>query len=256
MALSRNQNITWDIIQANLDKPWCFVSILCSNPSTPLGVVIANLHKLPKNEGRDLCLLHDIPWYSIQAHLDKPWNWELISKSKNITWKIVQTNPSLPWDWKALSSNPNITWEIIRDNLDKDWDWEEISYRPIITWAVIQAHPNMPFDWRYLSENPNITWEIVQANPCYPWDWSTLSSHKNITLEIVLANLDMPWRLRGLSNNRNIFKNVLPDSQIEYLARRFKASRIIQRAFRLAIVNPKYKICRSRLHREFQGLDK
>jgi len=55
---------------------------------------------------------------------------------------------------------------------------------------------------------------------------------------------------------RASYNDVLPDSEIEYLVRRFRAARIIQRVFRLAIVNPEYKICRSRLHREFQGLDK
>jgi len=59
-----------------------------------------------------------------------------------------------------------------------------------------------------------------------------------------------------LSRNSNIVPYAMSCHDIEYLARRFRAARIIQRAFRLAIVNPEYNMCRNRLIREFECLNK
>ena len=79
-CLSRNVNITWDIVQQNPDKPWHW-SILSRNPN--------------------------ITWDIIKQHLDKPWNWEHLSQNPNITWNMVQQNPDKAWNWSALCCNRN-----------------------------------------------------------------------------------------------------------------------------------------------------
>ncbi len=64
-VLSRHQNITWEIVQANPDKPWdyCFLS---SNPN--------------------------ITWEIIQANPDKKWNYTILLQNPNITPKIIMNN--------------------------------------------------------------------------------------------------------------------------------------------------------------------
>jgi hypothetical protein len=52
--LSRNPNITWDIIQANLDKPWNF-EWLSKNPN--------------------------ITWEIVQANPDKHWSYSMLSQN-------------------------------------------------------------------------------------------------------------------------------------------------------------------------------
>ena len=76
--LSQNPNITWDIIQNNLDKhlDWNWLS---QNPN--------------------------ITWEIIQNNLDKPWNWNGISENPNITWDIIKNNLDKPWDWDYISQN-------------------------------------------------------------------------------------------------------------------------------------------------------
>ena len=61
-CLSRYSNVTWDIVQANPDKPWNWWG-LSLNPS--------------------------ITWDIVQANPDKPWIWWGLSENPNITWDIV-----------------------------------------------------------------------------------------------------------------------------------------------------------------------
>ena len=90
-TLSYNENITMEIIEANLDKPWDY-HWLSFNPN--------------------------ITWDFIEANLDKPWNWDILSRNENITMDIVSKNMDKPWSWNWLSYNPNITWDFIEANLD------------------------------------------------------------------------------------------------------------------------------------------
>ena len=95
-----NPNITWEIIQANLDKPWDW-NWISDNPN--------------------------ITWEIIQQNPDKPWDWSMISQNPNITWEIIQQNPDKSWNWDWMACNPNITWEFIQANPDKPWDGYGIS---------------------------------------------------------------------------------------------------------------------------------
>ena len=78
-CLSLNPNITWEIVQANSDKPWDYTS-LSKNPN--------------------------ITWEIVQVNRDKPWSYHFLSSNPNITWEIVQANPDVRWTYSALARNP------------------------------------------------------------------------------------------------------------------------------------------------------
>ena len=63
----------------------------------------------------------------IQTHLDKHWDWKLLSSNPNITMDIVEANPNKPWNWQWLSENPNITWDIVLIYHDIPWNWDAFS---------------------------------------------------------------------------------------------------------------------------------
>ena len=54
-----------------------------------------------------------VTWIIVQENLNKPWNYEELSKNNNITWEIVQENLDKPWNYKELSKNQNIETKII-----------------------------------------------------------------------------------------------------------------------------------------------
>ena len=84
--LSKNSNITWEIVQANPDKNWDY----------------DNLGKNP-----------NITWEIVQANPDKPWDYNFLSQNPNITWNVIKSNPDKPWNYNVLSSN-NMTF--VRNN--------------------------------------------------------------------------------------------------------------------------------------------
>jgi len=102
-----------------LDKPWDWY-YLSKNLNLTLEIVKANSDKL---NWRWLSYNLTTTWDIVKANLDKPWNWSWLSKNPNITWEIVEANPDKPWNWGWLSMNPNITFKIIESNIDKPWYW-------------------------------------------------------------------------------------------------------------------------------------
>ena len=99
--LSKNPNITWEIVQQHPDKPWNW-SALSRNPRVTT-------------------------WEFVQKNPDNPWDWYELSSNPNITWEIIQQHPDKPWNWYYLSCNPNITWEFVQQNPDKPWNWHNLS---------------------------------------------------------------------------------------------------------------------------------
>ena len=136
-GISRNPNITWDIIKENPEKPWnwCYLS-------------------------RHPNITFDI----IKEYPEKPWDWFGLSCNPNITWDIIQENLDRLWSWSELSSNPNITWDIIQENLDKPWNWIAISCNPNIL--------KLPDDFKikYINEYIAINkikraWRLCNSDP-------------------------------------------------------------------------------------------
>ncbi len=99
-SLSSNENITWDIVKENIERPW---------------------------DWRCLTMNKNITWEIIKENIDLPWNWYELSRNENITWEIVKTNIDKPWDWYGLSSNKIITWDIVKENINLPWNWLALS---------------------------------------------------------------------------------------------------------------------------------
>lgn len=156
--LSRNSNITWDLVCAYPDKPWNYSG---------------------------LSLNSNITWDIVVAHPERPWDFAQLSANPNVTWDIIQAHPHIPWDDDQLSSNPNITWEIVQAYPERKWNYRRLSSHPNITWSIVQAYPDKGWDYRELSMNPNITWDIVDAHSDKAWDYFAVSTSCDITPAIM-----------------------------------------------------------------------
>lgn len=125
-----NRNVTWDIIQDNLDKPWDWEYILIRpDISWDKIEVIMNDERIEF----DFKWIWENPnakWDEISEHcsyLNDPEVCSHISMNSNVTWDIIMDNPHVNWSWPDISKNSNLTWKIIHDNPDKSWDWKCIS---------------------------------------------------------------------------------------------------------------------------------
>ncbi len=132
--ISKNPNITWDIIQANLDKPWDW-SIISQSPNITWDIIKANLGKQIK------------------------WVYSRVILNPNITIDILLNEFSTyrGWDWSFFDyygTNPNIT-KLYK--IDKNIYTEYCSGNPNITWEFIQKFPQSYFNTYELSMNSSVT---------------------------------------------------------------------------------------------------
>ena len=77
-GISRNPNITMEIIEKHPEKPWDWNGI-SRNPN--------------------------ITMEFIERYPEKPWSWYWISKNPNITMEFIEKHPEKPWAWFWISCN-------------------------------------------------------------------------------------------------------------------------------------------------------
>lgn len=76
--------------------------------------------------------------------------------------QTIVDNPRLPWDWQSISRRKDVTWELVQKNLDLPWNWRALSQNNTITWEIVQANPNISWCRNTLASNPNITYNHVR----------------------------------------------------------------------------------------------
>jgi hypothetical protein len=193
-VISKHREITLNIIDQNLDKPWNWYHI-SQHPN--------------------------IKWSDIKNNINKnEYNWDYngLSERKDLDLKYVTNNINKPWNWCSLSFN-NINWDFVSKNLNKPWNWFYISQHPNIKWSDIKNNldnPGCKWKWKYISNNPNINCKIINANLDKPWNWQVLSyNFKNITEEFLIKNLDKPWDFSQLVKHPNIsYKTIINSDRL------------------------------------------
>ncbi len=116
--ISLNENITWEIVSKNINKPWNFKNL-----------------SLNKNINIDI----------INSNPQLDWSIKNLSLNENINITDIENNPTLDWCYQRLSSNPNITFDYVLNNLDKDWNFYFLSANPNINYDIILKYKE--FDW-------------------------------------------------------------------------------------------------------------
>lgn len=223
--LSCNQNINVDILKNNLDKPWNWENLSQS-------INFENNEKfqqfLDLNKNNDWEIISDNQSLTvdiIQNNLDKPWEWAslaLLSFSKNNNEEVLQLFQNIKDEiaWENVCSTGRVSWEYIYANLDKSWIKNNAFYANNLTWDIIKN--NQRLDWGfhdsfisdpiYISYNDNLSWEIINENLQCSWDWDYLSCNQNITWDIIKNNLDKPWNWNGLSCNKSITWGIIKNN--------------------------------------------
>lgn len=241
-VLSKQENITWQIVKDHPELPWDWTS-LSINPNITLEIVISNP--------------------------DIPWSWVHFTQNKSITWDIIQDNPCSPWSWKHVNYNPNVTSSIVESNPDAlYWDWYYWSRSA--SWSLIQKLHYKNWDWNIICKRRDIDWSVVIDLSDKPWNWNELI--KNISRydadfnwRTVIDNVyflmekgvdlsllhSLPWQVVKnnprekwdwciISRNPNMLKLTLYEAK-------YLACLRIQRQWRKCISDPSYTLCKRRL---------
>lgn len=142
----------------------------------------------------------------IKKHIEKNWNWQLVSKHQELDNKFVVTYKEKQWDWSIIIHRPFFvpTLEILNYLIDNhvEIDWKSVSINPSLQLETIEAYENS-IDWKSLiSNNGNlfsIIHDVVSFAKKYSshifWDDFNRRIGTNTTNELVCAFVNnVDWR--------------------------------------------------------------
>lgn len=255
--VSKNPNITLDFVRSNPDKPWHWKSLSC--------------HK-------------NISMEEIIASKDEfPWNWEYVSLNPNLQLEHIIKHSTLPWYWANLLKHQNITLADIKKHDDLPWGLShahhtllyQLNFNPNITLEDMTGHPKVDWQANFMVEKTqfNIHWVLRFPRTVY-WYAHRASQHKNITWDDIKRHANLPWEWKYVSKNPNIMIDTIYHSKDNYKwnwreicqrpdflepankeeLRMFKAAKTICDQVFESMTNPSYKMCRSRINKDFVSL--
>ena len=225
-GLSKNLNLTEEIILKYPNKPWDIIYLIENNKITDFKA----LSKFKK-----------INQYIIDEYPDKPWDWEWLIENTDINVKryipfnLIEKYKN-KWGYWDLSKNLNLTEEFILKYPYQNWDIEYLIDNNKITDFnilskfkninnnIINNYPNNLWDWEWLIENTAIIIEkYIPLNLIKKYNYKlcywNLSKNLNITEEFILKYPYQQWDIDYLIENNKItdfnslskFKNINKD---------------------------------------------
>lgn len=103
-ALSRNTNITNELVIDFPDKPWDLSYFIASKSS-------------------------EFKYPLVKALPDKNWDWNFMSSCDDLDTELVVKFHFKPWNWKLLSSNSAVTVDTWFATLREPWNYKKICER-------------------------------------------------------------------------------------------------------------------------------
>lgn len=155
--------------------------------------------------------------------LQKDWDWEYVSS--NATWISFEKQKDYflkkfikKISFKALSNREDIGLTekiVIKYEQKYEWDWEGLANNPQLCFSFdfINSHNDKPWNWALLSEREDLTHQIVEDNLDKPWNWALLTRQEwfvpsQKVMDIAVHHMDEEsWQ--KLSNNDNITTEII-----------------------------------------------
>ena len=106
-----------------------------------------------------------------------------MSNKQFLTLEFIESHINKIWNFLILSNNPVITIEFVKKYKYKSWCWRRLSMRlPMIH---IVNNINEHWDWEWVSDNPDLTEELVKKYNTKKWCFDALSKHEAISQTFV-----------------------------------------------------------------------
>ena len=287
--LSDHDDLTIETIEKFQDKDWDWTSIM-HHPNFS----IKWLKRLPNApwEWNHMHASDKFRMYWIQVFVDKPWNQRAISCRATI--EDLRNFPTFPWVWSDVTCYSNISCVEMIANNDLPWDFFNLGFTDIlddeirflrffqpkfgflnwadfsntVKWEVFRKNLDLP--WVYY----RIQWDhtfvesdlnIIRTIGVDKWNWESLS--RNVPLRFIKRNIDLPWIGSFVSQNPTLAYHHLsklnlewdyshaPTEHFTFLILDWHSANVIKWAWKKAISNPEYKMCRDRLLKESKELE-
>ncbi len=251
VEMTHHPDLTLEVLKAKPDIGWGFHN-MATHPNFTFEWVIE--FPLRFWDWNKLSELVDVDTLARNPNLF--WNWRILTERMSHT--DILKYPTLQWDFNTLYF-PEITDEHIPffnefQDLIPDWKWYRLA--TCVRWSTFKKTLYLP--WMWFIGDVNIKTEeflpedIELIRMCeILCNWIKLTTIVHI--DIIHANQDLPWNRDYLQWNRTTWNT--PSESAELCVLRWISANRIKRAWRRAISDPNYQMCRHRLRREFKELD-
>ncbi len=128
--------------------------------------------------------------YDVIDNLEKPWDWDELSRNRGISFRDINHYKTFSWNWRYVSRNENVTMKDVLDNPSYAWDFSALSGNPGIKFQDILDHPEFDWSWDDVSENINITTQNVLNHPDFKWNMDLLSTNPAIDMKLIESRMD------------------------------------------------------------------
>ena len=249
--MTHHKDLTLEVLMAKPDMGWGFHN-MSSHPNFSFDWVVE--FPLRFWDWNKLSCMVDIE--TLAKHSGLFWNWRMLTERMSHTDMLKY--PSLPWDFNTLYI-PDIHDEHIQffeefKDFIPDWKWHRLA--KCVRWSTFKKTIHFPWMWfigdlnikteEFLPEDV----EIIRACEIL-CNWIKLTTIVHI--DIINANSDLPWNRDYIRWNQTTWNTKV--EPIEKCVLDWVSANKIKRAWRRAISDPSFEMCRRRLFREFKELD-
>ena len=108
--------------------------------------------------------------------------------------EYIKNRPEKPWEYNYMCASPNVTWELIQAYPEFFIDYNFMCENPNITFDIMQTFPFPLTQVLYMniSRNPNVSLETVNQFPEKPWYYPHLAMNSNFHFYEMLN--DSNWK--------------------------------------------------------------
>lgn len=107
------------------------------------------------------------------------WDWHALTNNNfvNYSLKFIKEHIEKPWNWELLSNHPELNNEFVKEYKDKKWNWAIVTARDFFEPSIdiLQYIINLgkAIDWKKISLNPKLSLEVIEHYAEYI-DWGIL----------------------------------------------------------------------------------
>ena len=215
--ITRNKNITMNVIENHPEYPWDILSIICNHNLTQ-----EFIEKHPEIE-------ISCNYRTIIGHIDKPELYlecdyssryaadnelpvlSYLSRNKKFTFEfalkyfpseVANPNSSI---WHHLSVITHI--KTIEENKFLYWHWRSgVSQNKSLTTQYLEKCilEGLDLDYHFISQSKALTIDLVKRFIDKPWSWKCISMNSAITMHDIEENRQLPWKWEKILENPNI----------------------------------------------------
>lgn len=121
------------------------------------------------------------------------WDWYALTNNSSVCYslKFIKEHIEKPWNWELLSNHPELNNEFVKEYKNKNWNWAIVTARDFFEPSVdiLQYIINLgkTINWEKISLNSKLSLEVIEHYAEYI-DWDILI-RDNISLNDIAPNL-------------------------------------------------------------------